>query len=242
MALLFTSLLAGFLTVLAPCILPLLPVIIGRTAEGGAKGRNPYTVILALIVSVVVFTLLLRATTALIVIPPAFWTYFSGILIALFGVFSLFPAFWTRISTALKLQRSSDELLEKANDKKGLTGDILLGASFGPVFTSCSPTYFVILATVLPRSFAAGIVYLFVYAAGLGIALLLISYLGRAFVSRLKFAANPDGWFKKGLGIIFIIVGVGIMLGWDKDIETAIVGSGYSGVLQIEERLLESIE
>ena len=51
--LLLVSLIAGVLTVAAPCVLPLLPIIVGSLA-----------------VSVILFTLLLKATTASLGIPP----------------------------------------------------------------------------------------------------------------------------------------------------------------------------
>src|SRR3989344_5677737 len=92
------SILAGVFTVLAPCILPLLPVVIGAS-EAGSRGvsRRALTVIGSLSVSVVVFTLLLKATTILISIPQSFWATFSGLVIVLVGVAIVFPSFWTRI-------------------------------------------------------------------------------------------------------------------------------------------------
>lgn len=242
MSLFLISLLAGFLTVLAPCILPLLPIVIGRSVQGDGKGRNPYLIIGALALSVILFTLLLKASTALIDIPTWFWTAFSGTIILFFGLTSLFPALWTKFSSLIKFQSSSEELLQNASEKKGVSGDIALGFALGPVFTSCSPTYFIILGVVLPEQFSVGLIYLAAYTAGLCFALFLVAFLGRAFVQKVKFAADPNGWFKKALGVLFIIVGIGIILGWDKDIEAFLVDQGYSGVLQIEEQLLEGIE
>ena len=71
------SFFSGVLTVLAPCILPLLPVIIGTSA--GARSKiTPYVVIGALSLSILVFTYVLKASTLLIDIPQSFWAYFSG--------------------------------------------------------------------------------------------------------------------------------------------------------------------
>ena len=65
MFLLFVSFIAGVLTVLAPCILPLLPVIIGGAAQNHER-RNPYIITASLAVAVVLFTLLLKFSTLLI--------------------------------------------------------------------------------------------------------------------------------------------------------------------------------
>jgi cytochrome c biogenesis protein CcdA len=69
MLLLAISLLAGLLTVLAPCTISLLPVIVGGTLSGGSSTRRVVVVTLSLGVSVIAFTLLLKASTALINVP-----------------------------------------------------------------------------------------------------------------------------------------------------------------------------
>ena len=53
----------------------------------------------------------------------------------------------------------------------------MVGLSLGPVFSSCSPTYAIILAVILPASFLTGLLNLFAYVLGLSIALLVIALL-----------------------------------------------------------------
>ncbi len=226
---------AGMLTALAPCVLPLLPVIIGGSAQG--THRRPWIMTLSLGVSVTVFTLLLKVSTAFINIPQSAWNNISGAILLFFGVTALFPATWVWLSTKLKLQSSSDHLLEGAATKKGLWGDIVLGASLGPVFSSCSPTYFVILATILPQSFSQGLAALIAYSAGLSFVLLGISVLGQALVKRLRFAANPEGWFRRGLGVIFILVGLAIIFRFDKTAQTYLLDHGYFDTSTLEQQL-----
>ena len=84
--------------------------------------------------------------------------------------------------------------------------DIAVGAALGPVFTTCSPTFFVILATVLPQSLAKGLIDLAAYIIGLALSLFLISWLGQKLVGKLEWAANPYGWFRKILGILFVLL------------------------------------
>ena len=47
--------------------------------------------------------------------------------------------------------------------------------------------------------------------------MLLTSILGRTLINKLKFAANPNGTFKKVLGVLFVLLGFSIILGYDKD-------------------------
>ena len=234
--LLITSFLAGLLTVIAPCVLPLLPIIVGGSLVDQQRWR-PLIIAVSLALSVMIFTLLLKVFTLFINVPQEFWTNLSAIIIVLFGLVLLFPNVWDWISSKLHFSQTSENLLQKASTKSSIWGAILLGASLGPVFSSCSPTYFVILATILPVNLFLGCVYLLAYAVGLALILWLIALLGRRLTSRLKFAANPQGWFKRSLGILLIVVGLAIGFGIDKQIESELLSRGL-GSTSIERHLL----
>lgn len=238
MELLIPSFFAGVLTVLAPCVLSLLPVILGGSASGNNKFR-PLVISLSLGVSVVIFTLILKGATELINIPDAFWRWFSGGLVFLFGLSMVFPQGWTWLSIKLKLYKS-ESVMHQNIGKESLWGAIVLGASLGPVFTTCSPTYAIIIATVLPQNLAIATINLIIYAIGLMIPMILIGYGGRKIASKFKFAANPNGWFKKSLGILLVLTGLIIITGFDKEIEKLILSSGYLGPIEIEQSILEN--
>lgn len=241
-ATLLLSLAAGILTVAAPCVLPLLPVIVGGTIARDDSGRRarwrPYVIAASLAVSVVAFTLLLKATTALLGIPPQVWQVVSGVIVILLGVDLLMPSLWDRASAALRLTSRSSELLTRSIARGGTRGDVLTGAALGPVFSSCSPTYALIVAAVLPVSFAEGVGYVFAYALGLAGALLLIALLGRGLVRRLGWLADPNGWFRRIVGMLFILVGLAVITGFDKQVQTWILDAGwYDPVERLEEIL-----
>lgn len=237
MELLLPSFIAGILTILAPCVLSLLPIILG----GSLTEKNPWRpliVSMALGVSVILFTLLLKGTSALINIPSMFWQVLSGCIITFIGLSMTFPALWEKIAFKLKFYKS-ETLLQKNSNQEGIKGAILLGASLGPVFTTCSPTYGIIIATILPISFWSGLIYLLVYTVGLVIPLIIIGYSGRAVVNKIKFAANPNGPIKKGIGFLLLVTGILITTGLDKQIESAILDTGYLGPINIEQSLLK---
>lgn len=238
---LLVAIMAGALTVLAPCILPLIPVVIGTGADARSRW-TPYIVIGSLSLSILVFTYLLKASTLFIDIPTSFWSYLSGGILFLFGLVLLFPALWNHIPGINKLSRSSNKLVGTGHQAKSVWGDVLIGAALGPVFSSCSPTYFVILAAVLPENFLVGTLYLLGYIFGLAIILLLITLLGQKIMGRLINLANDKGWFKRILAIVFIILGVAIMFGYDKAFETYLIERGYlSGIQSLENNLLEDV-
>jgi cytochrome c-type biogenesis protein len=239
MTFLVISFLAGALTVLAPCILPLLPVVIGSSAAARSK-FTPYIVVGSLAVSIILFTFILKASTALITIPPEVWSIISGGILIGFGATLVFPGLWEKIPGLAKLSANSNKLVGTGYKKKSIWGDVLVGAALGPVFSTCSPTYFVILASVLPASFLLGTTYLLAYVAGLSIVLLLLAVLGERLASRLGTFADPKGLFKRIIGFLFVILGIMIITGFEKKIETAILNSGYFDVTKIEQGFLQN--
>ncbi len=225
------SLLAGVLTVAAPCVLPLLPVIIGGSIVADGESRRakwrPFVIAASLAVSVIVFTLLLKATTVLLGIPTQVWQVISGVIVVLLGINLLFPSLWERVSATLRLGDRSNRALDASVQRQTVGGDILTGAALGPVFSSCSPTYALIVATVLPVSFAEGLLYVTLYAIGLAVPLLLIALAGRSAARRLGWLADPRGWFRRTMGVLFIVVGIIVIIGADKALQTLILDLGW---------------
>src|SRR3989344_9402672 len=149
MTLFIISFIAGVLTVLAPCILPLLPVVLGGSVSETQNRRRPLVIVGALALSVFLFTFLIKASTVLIGVPESFWRWFSAIIIGIFGLTLLFPSTWARITNRIPGMRTSNTLFARGYQSKGaLWGDAAIGIALGPIFASCSPKYFIIIATV----------------------------------------------------------------------------------------------
>lgn len=247
-ALTIVSFAAGVLTVLAPCVLPLLPVIVGGTAartgtEASGSDRawvRPLIIAGSLAASVVAFTLLLKATTALLGVPAWVWGTVSGVILVVLGITMLFPTLWERVSISTGLQARGGGMLDRTYRRRnGWGGDVMLGAALGPAFSSCSPTYALIVATVLPASFAAGTVYVTAYAIGLALALMAIALAGTALVRKLGWLADPHGLFRRIVGGILIVVGIAVAFGLDRMLQAWILEQGwYAPIEELERRLL----
>lgn len=236
MELLFISFLAGVLTVATPCILPVLPVIIGGSAI--SKGtRHPLLIAGSLALSVFIFSLLLKGTTYLLGIPSSTWAIVSGSILFLLGLVIIFPSPWARISE--KLSQKTGALLEKSNEGVGWKRDLLLGGALGPAFNSCSPTYALIVAVVLPVSFFEGFIYLLAYSLGLGGAVLLFGLLSQQLASYIKWLQGRA--FQVITGCLILLVGAGIIFGVDKEIQAWMIENGiYDPIGKIEEGLRDN--
>ncbi|MEN9561201.1 MAG: hypothetical protein RIQ56_474, partial [Candidatus Parcubacteria bacterium] len=131
MTLTVIAFIAGVLTVLAPCVLPLLPVIVGGTVSGGTNKWRAVTVALSLGVSVILFTLLLKFSTAFIGVPQYVWWWISGGILIVFGLFTLFPEIWNHLRFVGVANRSSNKILAAGFLKQSFWGDVLVGAALG---------------------------------------------------------------------------------------------------------------
>lgn len=238
MILFILSFIAGILTVLAPCTLPLLPVIVGSSVSGTPSKRKALIITISLGVSIILFTFLLKVSTVFINIPAETWEIISGFIIIIFGIISLTPEIWEDLEFVSRLNSSSNRLLGLGYQKENFWGNVIIGVALGPVFSSCSPTYFVILATVLPQSIFLGFLDLLIYSLGLCGTLLIIAFLGQRVVGKFAGLSDTHGWFRRTLGVLFIILGISIMLGYEKKVEEKLLLSGFFDITRVEQYLL----
>lgn len=241
MILIILSFFSWVLTVLAPCVLPLLPIILAWSLEENNK-KWPYIIIASLAVSMVLFSILLKATTIFIWVSQSFWAMFSGGLIVSLWIITIFPDLWKKVSYKLWFDKKSNETFSSSTTLSWNKKNILMWFSLWPVFTSCSPTYAIILAIILPASFLVWLLNLVAYALWLSTILLLIAIFWQKLVSKLKIVADPKSKFKKVLWIIFLIVWLAIFTWFDKKVETKLIEKWFVWLGAFEEKLLEKID
>ncbi len=226
LALVVSSLLAGMLSVLAPCVVGMLPVLMARSSRA-KRSRSPWWVVGGLAGSILLFSILLKSTTLLLGVPDAVWRSISGGIVLVFGVMMLWPNLWDQIAIKLGFANKSQQLLSGAAKQRGRIGDVLLGASLGPVFSACSPTYLLIVAVILPTSPINGLIYLLIYVAGLVVMIAAVLMTGRALVAKLGWGLDPSSKFHKIMGLLLVIIGFLILFGIDKMLLGWMVEQGW---------------
>lgn len=232
------SFIAGILTVFAPCVLPLLPAILQGSLVS-RRFRKLAIVIVSLSVSIFVFTFLLKASTLFISVSPRVWEVLSGGIVVFFGLTLMFDGLWERIVSVCSFKQKSDKLLFEGVKRESIWGDVIIGASLGPVFSSCSPTYFIILASVLPAHFFEGVLYLLAYILGLALMLIVIAFLGQKIILNMVEKAHQKHNYKKIVGVMFVVFGCIIMFGFSRYIQTSLVDLDLPSVSNLEERLIQ---
>lgn len=217
---------AGALTILSPCVLPLVPIVLGSAAQ--AHPRGPLALAGGLVAS---FTL-----TGFLLATLGAASGFDGDWVRLLGAALLIAAGLALVVPAAQglLTRAATPLAGWANARKagmeryGLAGQAGIGVLLGLVWSPCvGPTLGA--ATVLAaQGENLAMVALTMAAFGLGIAsvLLVLAFATRSLLAQWRGRLmSAGGTGKRVLGGLLMVVGVLIMTGSDKLIEGVLVSA-----------------
>jgi cytochrome c biogenesis protein CcdA len=207
------ALFAGILTVLSPCVLPILPIVVGRSLSTHTLG--PIALVSGLVASFAVAGSLLGITTGWLTGLMSFLRSFSIFLLLLLGILTLFPDWSYRLFSYLRIDR-----LIKEPKQVGLIGEFWLGTQLGFLWTPCAgPVLGSILVLSVDRQFAGALGLLVAYGIGAALPMLAIAYGGRQVSQRfVKLRASSKLLTRIGGGVI-IATAIAILLGWDVQVQ-----------------------
>jgi cytochrome c-type biogenesis protein len=216
--------LAGLLSTLSPCVLPLLPLVLGSAASAHRLG--PLALALGLASSFVAVGLFVATIGFSIGIDADVFRIVAAALMIVVGAVLIVPVFQSRLALAAgPLSQWSNARLAGFS-ASGLRGQFGVGVLLGVAWSPCvGPTLgaaslLASQAKDLPR--VAGTMLLF----GLGASspLLAVGMLSREAMSRARDHMLSAGrHFKAALGIALVLIGAAIVTGADRQIETALV-------------------
>src|SRR5438876_4941087 len=176
------ALLAGVVTIAAPCTLPMLPILLGASVGQTSKAR-PVTIAAGFVLSFSLVALTLSAITRVFDFDPNVLRSAAAILLIGFGLLMLWPAPFEWLSSRLGGFTGSGDI-----SRQGLLGGFVLGTTLGLVWTPCAGPVLGSILTVIATSkdTAWAGTLLVVYAIGAAIPMLLIAYGGQAVTARVR--------------------------------------------------------
>src|SRR6476661_9810829 len=179
--------LAGLVTALSPCVLPVLPILLA----GGASGRRPFRIIAGLIASFVVFTLFATWLLDKLGLPDDLLRNIAIALLFLVSAMLIFP------QLATWLERPFARLTRF----RAGGGGFLLGASLGLVFVPCAGPVLAAVTVVAANNDVGwrAVLLTLAYALGAAVPMALIAFGGKGLAGRLR---SHAGTLRVASGVI----------------------------------------
>lgn len=210
------GLLAGALSTLSPCVLPLIPVLVASAANAHRWG--PLSLGAGLALSYTLMGLVLAPLASSLGLDPDTFRLAGAIVLILFGLILLVPIFQAGMARATAgLGDSGQRMLQRVS-ANGLAGQLLVGLILGIVWTPCVGPTLGAATTLASRGQNLGQIALLMLLFGIGAAapLVALGLLSRATLLRIRGRLLSAGTIgKKILGLVLVGLGLLIATGLD---------------------------
>jgi cytochrome c biogenesis protein CcdA/thiol-disulfide isomerase/thioredoxin len=232
------SFLEGLALIASPCILPVLPLVLSTSVEGGRK--RPFGIILGFVIAFTLFALLSRKLVMVFHIDLDVIKYGSLVLLALFGFVLLSENLSAKFSALTQRFASAGSNLS-VNAKEGFGSGILIGMLIGLVWTPCAgPILAAVLVQVIRQQNDLQAFFLIAaFAFGAGVPMLIISLTGRKIMSKLGFFTMHAEAVRKSFGIIILLAVAFIASGADVN---SLVAKSDAPVVNTQSGLVHALD
>uniref|UniRef100_UPI003C7C1233 cytochrome c biogenesis CcdA family protein n=1 Tax=Pontixanthobacter sp. TaxID=2792078 RepID=UPI003C7C1233 len=220
----FLAYIAGLVTILNPCVLPLIPILIASALGKGAFG--PAALAAGMVTAFTIFGFIVIAFGFSLGINEQSVRIFAGGLLLLAGLLLLVPRAQAALSAAaVPLTNAGNRALGNVN-QEGMLGQYMIGALLGLVWAPCvGPTLGVAIAAASQgENLASAFFTFFTFGLGVATSILLFAYGSRkALGERSKTMQSISRYAKPIFGVSLPLVGALVLTGFDKAIEIVLL-------------------
>ena len=230
--------LSGLFTILAPCIWPLLPIVLADVTQSKSK-RRPLGITAGVAVSYAFFTLAISALESTLGLNPNVLRKFAVVVLLVIGVLMIIPALSRRMEASISRLSGRFGGMGK-NQRSDFGGGFITGVVLGIVWTPCSGPILASVAVLAGSnkvSIQTVIVTLF-YVAGLSIPLFGFAVGGQRLLAKSRFMSKHTGRIQIISGFVMIVTAIAIYTNYDKTLEAKLlsVAPSYTNALTSIER------
>ena len=231
------ALIAGVLSTLSPCVLPLLPIILGAAVSEHRLG--PAALAAGLALSFVAIGLFVATVGYGIGLDAGVFRILAALLLITAGTILLVPQLQTQFAAAAAPVSGWAEGRFGGIDTSGLKGQFALGLLLGAVWSPCVGPTLGAASVLASQGKNLGEVAIVMTAFGIGAALplLLLGLLSREALLRWRgrlLEAGRGG--KMLLGVLLLAIGILIVSGLDKRLEAALVEASPAWLTELTTR------
>ncbi|QWG14247.1 cytochrome c biogenesis CcdA family protein [Bradyrhizobium sediminis] len=220
----FLAFAAGVLSILSPCVLPILPVVLGTAASSHRHG--PLALAAGLSLSFVAIGLFLATIGHAIGLDAERLRYVAASLVMIVGAVLLLPPLQARLAVAAGPIGNWADSRFAGNRSAGIAGQFWIGVLLGAVWSPCvGPTLGAAsLLAAQGTNLAQVALTMLAFGVGAALPLLGLGWLSRETMVRWRSSLLSAGsGMKSALGAVLLIVGALILTGMDKAVEAALV-------------------
>ena len=236
MLLALLAFLGGALTIISPCILPVLPFVFARQGQSFARSTLPLLAGMAVTFAAIATLAAVGGSWA--VRLNSYGRILAMVLLAAFGValLSKHVADWiARPFVAL-----GNRLVERTGQTESVVPSLVLGVATGFLWAPCAGP---ILGLILTGAAITGpntqtTLLLFAYAFGAIASLALAAFAGSRIFQFFKRSLGAADWVRRGLGVAVLVGVAAIAMGWDTGLLTRM---SFASTNSVEQSLIEAI-
>ncbi len=214
--------LSGIVTIFAPCIWPILPIVLSAGATGGE--RKPLGIVMGLAVSFMLATLALAFVVQVIPFDPEVLRLFAVFVIALLGLTLIIPTLGARLEGVVSRFASIGGRFTK-NSGTGFWSGFITGFSLGLVWSPCAGPILATIATLAATqavSFQVVLVTL-AFVLGVSLPLFILAVLGKRVLTKTRALAPYTKRIQQSFGLIMILAAGAIYTGYDKTLQAKLL-------------------
>src|SRR5215469_270279 len=241
MILFLLAYLGGVLTIVSPCILPVLPFVFARSDRPFLLSSLPLLAGMALTFALVASLVAIGGGWA--VAANQYGRIAALVLLAGFAVTLLFPALADRLTRPLVAlgARLSDSARQSASGSSGVAPSFLLGIATGLLWAPCAGPILGLILTgaALQGASVKTTLLLLAYAAGAATSLALALLLGGRVFQAMKRSLGAGEWVRRGLGAAVLVAVEAIALGLDTGFLTQ---ASLANTASLEQSLLDRLK
>ena len=208
--------LEGVALIASPCILPVLPIILAGSLDGGR--RRPFGIITGFVASFVGFALLSRQLLIILHADPVVVRDVALVLLAFLGIIMFSKKLSDKLfSVTQGLANLGQNLTSRWDQKQGYLSGVAIGMLVGLIWSPCAGPIMAaaIVQIIQAKSGFAVAVTVGMFAIGAGVPMLLIALMGRQVMARMGFLKTHSNAVRRVLGVVILLSAVLIYEGAD---------------------------
>lgn len=224
---------SGLFTILAPCIWPLLPIVLADVTQSKSK-RRPLGITVGVALSFTFFTLAISVLESSLGLNPNVLRKLAVVVLLVIGVSMVVPTFSRKMEASISGLSGRFGGIGR-NQRSDFGGGFITGLALGVVWSPCSGPILASIATLAATNKVSLqlVIVTLIYVAGVSIPLFGFAVGGQKLLAKSRRLSRHTGRIQIASGVVLIITAAAIYTNYDKTLEAKLLNAipSYSNAL-----------